>query len=641
MYEFFQELRAILIILALILGGIQCFFGHKLFRVMTAIIGFLVGGIIGIAIGAIIAEEIGAVICFLVLGALGAVLSYTLYKLGVFIVCFGSGAMIGLLLAMAMGNEDAFIPLMAILGLLMGILGVILTKPLIILSTSVGGASAMGFALAGLFEEPTVGLLLGIILAIIGIFVQFNMDKKKPHAGELPMKKQGYQSGFPSFSWNEVKSLKKEDITSRQALYGAIIYGVLCFVVVRILGIVITMEFIVMPIGILWGIAKGGCANKAGIEYFVVNKDTIKSRKVIIGAILGITIGVIIVAVLRYRIRVTSENGIASSYVPPSIFDFFIFATVIGYIAEIREHYRDTYGNNFATSSSSATDRSVFQPSSKAVNPVSASTALVRDNTLLWTESLPIVVVETNIIPRPDNPSCVSLSLAFQNIGQQSVLAVYFGVKCFNLLKQELEPIDKLTIQDFVLEPGKSWTSAYPFELPDSDTRRIELTVQNVVFQDGDIWTNQSGAALLPVLKPVRLELSEELFSELELLGRERLNRRGLKKLWPYRPQQSRHYWGCGCGQMNLRDVCLNCGVDQATVFELTNPEYLAQKRDERLAEQQRLTNERAEDRARREAELRQRVSEQTQSAKENVSKLARKFKEVIEQGKNSLGKRQ
>ncbi|WP_243425387.1 TMEM198/TM7SF3 family protein [Intestinimonas butyriciproducens] len=142
-----------------IFGALECFFGYKLFRIMTAIVGFLVGGLIGAMVCAIlVGEPAGAFFGFLVFGALGSWLSFKLYKLAIFVLCFLLGGILGLGLGLMSGDMEAAPLLIVFLGILLGVLGVVLTKPVIIISSALGGGISIGASLDAFLGGDGVGV---------------------------------------------------------------------------------------------------------------------------------------------------------------------------------------------------------------------------------------------------------------------------------------------------------------------------------------------------------------------------------------------------------------------------------------------------------------------------------------------------
>lgn len=136
----------------------------------------------GIVLGALTFDgNLGAaIILSLVFGELGAFLAMKLYKLGVFIQCFSTGFIVGLVIfaLVSASDLDEAIPIVTILGIITGVIGVLLTKPIIILSTSVSGGMGFGFILAMIFESNMiVGAFLGLVLSVAGVIYQLHSNK--------------------------------------------------------------------------------------------------------------------------------------------------------------------------------------------------------------------------------------------------------------------------------------------------------------------------------------------------------------------------------------------------------------------------------------------------------------------------------
>ena len=631
--QLLQEAQGLLVCIALIAGGLQCFFGYKLFRVVTAIVGFIVGGVIGALLGfSMTGEESGAFLGLLVLGILGALLAYSLYQLGVFVICFGAGAIVGMMLSMMM--SDRIEPtLVAICGLILGIVGVILTKPLIILSTGVGGGMSMGFALSTLIGEVPAGVILGIILSAIGVFVQFYLEKENgggasdaaspggsPAASGAPTSAKPRQPGSP-FTFDAVTALTQDDFTSSQAIRGAIVCGLLAFgfLGLSLLGVVVLLVLTAI------GLCVGACANRAGIEYFTFDTEDFQNARVYIGGAIGIVVGLL---------GATSLHGFG--WQVWCVIFYLKIGAIIGYLLEMAKNYKEAreyaasksqpvetpaeapssfYNSDPAQSSSgfyntepAAPSSVVYVPPASEPKPSAArGDALVSSSVRLWAEGLPIVVTEVSIFPAAEDPSLVSFSLAFQNIGDQPVIGVYLGVKCRDLLNQELESVEKLTIQDFVLERGKSRTYTYPRALPDSDTRRVELIVRHVVMADNSTWDCDEGKILTPLEDQPPLQLDGQLRWQFfkECNGR---TGRHTQIIFKSQPQELEGGWRCACGQLNLRETCLACGISRTDLFECIDQDYLQKRYD---LQQEKEAQQRAEEEERKRLEAQRQAEEE------------------------------
>lgn len=478
-----------------IFSALECFFGYKLFRIQTAIIGFLVGGIIGLIAGAIIGGGwTGAWIGFFVVGVLGAWLSFKLYKLAVFIGGFFWGGLIGLVIGLAIGNSEVATLLIPLFGIALGVLGVILTKPIIMISTGLGGGIAIGEFFSMNLGSRGLGIFLGAMIGLLGIFLQFWMDKE----------------------------------ASAKPLQSAAI------------------------------------PEKAGAPQTNLKFSILKTR---------------------------GETGTRISNSTKAL------------ISNVKEQLIPTI----------VTTRSAHKCEGCKI--------LAKNSTPLRADGLPIVVTETYIISS-ENEAGAALLLGFQNLSSQTVVAACFSFKCFNLFQQELKPVEKLVVQDIALHTGEVWFSDTPYSFPDADTRRIEVTVQTIAAENGNIWSNENGVVLSPLPEQKRLDLPKELADELPRLGADYQSKYNPRVVCVYQPQDFGSYWNCTCGQLNTGETCIVCGLNKSAVFELTKPEFLRQRRELRLSEQKRLEEER-----------RQKIAEHAQEVKEGAGKVAQKSLETVQKG--------
>ncbi|HZT98640.1 MAG TPA: DUF4203 domain-containing protein [Ktedonobacteraceae bacterium] len=195
----------IVAILALVIGLAFCFAGYRFFRLLIAIWGFFAGfmlasqAVAASAGGHILISVIGVVIAVIV-GLIVAALAYYLYVAAVAILGASVGFWIGTGLMTALGFSSQSAPALLV-GIIVAVVLVLiilawnLTKLLIIISTSLGGAST---AIAGVLlllriiplDALTVGVIGAIIrgspiwslvwlaLAVVGIIVQLSSTRR-------------------------------------------------------------------------------------------------------------------------------------------------------------------------------------------------------------------------------------------------------------------------------------------------------------------------------------------------------------------------------------------------------------------------------------------------------------------------------
>jgi len=198
--EFSGEILSIIALASIIIGVVYCFFGYRIFKVVLAILGFILGiSIFGAIAFNISGGEQGiAIIAGLVGGLIGSVLIVDLYFIGIFLLGAGLGSLIGILFTTGSGTNPELIILLisAVIG---GTVAVILQESMIIVSTSLGGSWSIvsgifhfvgwDFDPIQLFHDPmsmrymgtqfNIMLLCWIPLGIAGILVQYKITEGK------------------------------------------------------------------------------------------------------------------------------------------------------------------------------------------------------------------------------------------------------------------------------------------------------------------------------------------------------------------------------------------------------------------------------------------------------------------------------
>jgi hypothetical protein len=180
-------------------GLLACFFGHRLFRLVLGIFGFILGALWASSLVAP-SNEVGTVVAALVGGALGSLILAAGYFVGVLIVGAGLGVFAAQLIWTQIGGDPH--PLIVILCAVVGSLAAWWFQRLaIILGTSFGGAWTAVVGTVALLGEPVSRrpqgsdvwilypanpspgrpwvLAAWVILALIGTVAQFNQRARK------------------------------------------------------------------------------------------------------------------------------------------------------------------------------------------------------------------------------------------------------------------------------------------------------------------------------------------------------------------------------------------------------------------------------------------------------------------------------
>lgn len=191
-----QGIFNLIIGFSIITGVIQCFFGYRLFKIILALTGFLVGGALGASIGFAISQETAvALLAGIVGGFIGAALLVALYYVGVFLIGVFLGGILGMVLY-AMVNSEPQPAVVLILAIIAGVVALIFQRVMIILSTGFGGSwsivTGIAYFTTGSINPVNIesitrasgSLLFTIILCwlalgIIGVIVQFKTTSGK------------------------------------------------------------------------------------------------------------------------------------------------------------------------------------------------------------------------------------------------------------------------------------------------------------------------------------------------------------------------------------------------------------------------------------------------------------------------------
>ncbi|MCQ4022786.1 MULTISPECIES: TMEM198/TM7SF3 family protein [unclassified Ruminococcus] len=194
-----QEQFTIFVVISMIFSALSIFLGYKLTKLWSTLAGGGIGFIGGYIIGSIIWNNSGAaLICAIVLALILGALAFFIYKAGVFLLC---GVSVFLLTYSAL-STFIDIPILTLIlsivaGIIAGVLSIILLRPFIIITTAISGSFGFAHSLFSLFPASTavpglptaaatakfLGLswpimLVGAVLSIIGIIVQFVSTKK-------------------------------------------------------------------------------------------------------------------------------------------------------------------------------------------------------------------------------------------------------------------------------------------------------------------------------------------------------------------------------------------------------------------------------------------------------------------------------
>lgn len=164
-------------IIALVVAIITCFWGYKLNKGLIAIFGLILGFALGVEyLPNFIDDQTIVYVVSAVIGIAVGFISYNLYLVGIFFLCGVAAFVLCENLGLA-ENLQTIIGLVA--GIIAGILGVKFTRPIMIIATSLSGASVLtdtAFQILN-FQNNTLAFIISIVLAVLGMIYQFNQKE--------------------------------------------------------------------------------------------------------------------------------------------------------------------------------------------------------------------------------------------------------------------------------------------------------------------------------------------------------------------------------------------------------------------------------------------------------------------------------
>lgn len=165
---------------------VACFFGYKLIKVWSSIIGGIVGFFFSVPICAILGSQVGGVgtstiipiIILIVLAfiLLGGFLAFKIYKVGVAVV---SGFFPSIIILLSVDANEGGVLLALMVFSIFAVIGFLLTRPYIIAVTSISNGFIAGNAILRTFKVNNLGasILVGAVLVALGFIYQWKTTK--------------------------------------------------------------------------------------------------------------------------------------------------------------------------------------------------------------------------------------------------------------------------------------------------------------------------------------------------------------------------------------------------------------------------------------------------------------------------------
>ena len=190
------------------------------------------------------------------------------------------------------------------------------------------------------------------------------------------------------------------------------------------------------------------------------------------------------------------------------------------------------------------------------------------------------VMIAAGAIQKDNETGRVFGQLKLRNIQDKGIKAVKVAVSPFDTAGKPLGgPIEHQYLDLSAPRDGEFGTKS-AIKLADANTRSFTVSVAEVVFTDGSVWTGTDGT-WEPLTPPTTLE---EVLEDAELVKQYRLK---YGQDCKYQTKRERDLWLCACGAVNQEGerLCHCCGKDPAILSGADLP-ALREERDQRLVEE-------------------------------------------------------
>lgn len=199
-----------------------------------------------------------------------------------------------------------------------------------------------------------------------------------------------------------------------------------------------------------------------------------------------------------------------------------------------------------------------------------------------WISDCPANVQKWQLLKDELN-NCLLLQIKHFNSSEKVIKSVYVSIKCFDDTKDLLaEYKDVVSVQGVSAFPGFEFSySDGPVVISALNTTNVIVTVEKVLFADGEIWRNSN--AEFPVDTSIKKELSLPFLCK-EQLELEYNASYSSPSPIKYKYEKYDNFWICGCGQFNAnsKHKCSRCKTDKAWLEEHLDITHLNEAAEER-----------------------------------------------------------
>lgn len=211
----------------------------------------------------------------------------------------------------------------------------------------------------------------------------------------------------------------------------------------------------------------------------------------------------------------------------------------------------------------------------------------------LYLDGAPALIVAGALL-KDNETGKVLAQLKLQNLAESRLVACKVTVQAFDIAGAELSGIENYAYLDISVSRGENFGAKEPITLPDSATRKIIVSIIQVVFENGEIWQDSIGVWT----SIASHQLITDRLEDTELQKQYSIEVNGNCE---YAPQKTGDLFLCACGTVNLSEykICSGCKRNIADLLSALDIGELTLKKDLRLqhereqaAEEERIAEE-------------------------------------------------
>jgi len=198
-------------------------------------------------------------------------------------------------------------------------------------------------------------------------------------------------------------------------------------------------------------------------------------------------------------------------------------------------------------------------------------------NKQLWTEKCPVLINKYALLHDSMENKNI-LQLQFQNISRNVITYVYFVCHAYSV-ENEIISSTENSILDLSVKCGETFGDRIPYQV-DEKARFFQFEIIKIGFEGAD---SEKTSYYLKELK------AQEDYTKLTYFDQFVKEYKNEKSKAKFVPEFEDAFWRCTCGQVNIEDRCVFCGINRDELVHISDSDFLKERKLAYEEEQQRI----------------------------------------------------